>query len=56
MKPLIFLFLIALLLPLGGQLRTHYTPLPALARARHTRIWSYQRPKWAVAVAIVRTL
>lgn len=36
------------------QLRTRYTPRPALQRARHIRIWSYQRPRWAIAVAIVR--
>ena len=55
MKWLILLFLMALLLPLGAQLRTHYIPRPALRQARvHRRIWTYQRPRWAVAVAIVR--
>jgi hypothetical protein len=48
---------IALAFVLAGyapQLRTRYTPRPALQRARRLRIWSYQRPRWAIAVAIVR--
>jgi len=53
MKLLIFLFLLALLVPLGAQLRTQYTPLPAIQRVKR-RVWSYQRPRWAIAVAIVR--
>ena len=38
---------------LSPQLRTHYTPLPAIQRVRR-RMWAYQRPRWAIAVAIVR--
>ena len=53
MKWLIFLFLLVLLAPLGAQLRTHYTPRPALQRARR-KVWVYSRPRWAIAVAIVR--
>lgn len=48
------LFLIFLAAGLSPQLRTHYTPLPALQRARQMRIWAYERPRWAIAVAIVR--
>lgn len=33
MKLFIFLFLLALLLPLGAQLRTHYQPLPSVVKA-----------------------
>ncbi len=43
-----------LLIGMMPQLRTHYTPRPALQRARQIKIWSYQRPRWAIAVAIVR--
>jgi hypothetical protein len=39
MKLMIFLFLLALFLPLGAQLRTRYTPLPALSRVRR-RMWA----------------
>jgi len=39
---------------LSPQLRTHYQPRPALQRARRLRIWSIQRPRWGIAVAIVR--
>jgi len=39
---------------LSPQLRTRYTPLPALARARRLHIWIFQRPRWGIAVAIVR--
>ena len=53
MKWLIFLFLLMLLAPLGAQLRTHYTPLPAIQRVRR-KVWAYRRPRWAIAVAIVR--
>ncbi len=54
MKLFIFvLFLLFLLCGLTPQLRTHYTPLPALQRVRR-RVWAYQGPRWAIAVAIVR--
>ncbi len=55
MKWLILIFLFVLLLPLGAQIRTHYTPRPALQRVRR-RIWTYRRPRWAIAVAIVRVV
>ena len=54
MKLFIFvLFLLMLFAGLSPQLRTRYTPLPAIQRVRR-RVWACQGPKWAVAVAIVR--
>ena len=38
---------------LTPQLRTHYTPLPAIQRVRR-KVWAFRRPRWAIAVAIVR--
>ena len=49
----IMLGLTFLLCGLSPQLRTHYTPLPALQRVRR-KVWAYSRPRWAKAVAIVR--
>lgn len=43
MKLMIFLFLLALFLPLGAQLRTHSTPLPALCRVRRKVIFVGRR-------------
>lgn len=51
---LILTFVSLLFAGLTPQLRTHYTPRPALQRARQIKIWSYRRPRWAIAVAIVR--
>ncbi len=53
MKWLIFIFLLMLFARLSPQLHTHYTPLPALQCVRR-KVWAYQRPRWAIAVAIVR--
>ncbi len=55
MKLCIFLLLLAIFLPLGAQLHTRYTPHPAIRRVRR-RIWTYQRPRWAVAFVIVRVV
>jgi hypothetical protein len=51
MKLCIFLFLLALLLPLGAQLRTHYQPLPAVVKR-----WSKAVvfPRLAVRVEVIR--
>ena len=52
--------LVFLLCGLSPQLRTHYTPLPAIARVKRRawgyqwRVWTYQRPRWAIAVMVVR--
>jgi hypothetical protein len=53
MKWFIFLFLLWIFLPLGAQLRTRYTPLPALQRVRR-KVWAVQGQRWGMAVAIVR--
>ena len=47
MKLLIFLFLLALFVPLGAQLRTRYTPLPVVYRPH---IWSVRGRRWAFAI------
>lgn len=52
MKLLIFLLLLVMFAHLSPQLKTHYTPLPALQRVKRT-VWVCQRPRWAIAVAIV---
>ena len=54
MKWWIIIGLLALLCGYAPQLRTHYTPLPAIQRARRLWIWSIQRPRWGIAVAIVK--
>ena len=51
MKLLIFLFLLALFVPLGAQLRTRYTPLPVVVRRWQGAIVAR---RWAVRVEIVR--
>ena len=38
---------------LSPQLRTRYTPLPAIARVKR-REWSYRRPRWGIAIMVVR--
>lgn len=55
MKLTLFLLLglVFLLCGLSPQLRTRYTPLPAIQRARR-RVWAYHGPRWTIAVAIVR--
>lgn len=51
MKLLIFLVLLALLLPYGAQLRTRYQPLPAVVKRWSTAlVW----PRFAIRVEIVR--
>ena len=42
-----------LLCGLSPQLKTHYTPLPAIARVKR-REWRYSRPRWAIAIMVVR--
>lgn len=42
-----------LLCGLSPQLKTRYTPLPAISRVKRSE-WRYQRPRWGIAVMIVR--
>ena len=44
---------IFLLCGLSPQLKTHYTPLPAIARVKR-REWRISRPRWAIAIMVVR--
>lgn len=52
MRLAIFLFLLALLLPLGAQLRTRTTRRPALAPI--VRRWAFVGPKRALQITYVR--
>ena len=47
------LFVLFLLCGLSPQLRTRYTPLPAIRHVTR-RVWAFQRPRWAIAFVIVR--
>ena len=38
---------------MSPQLKTRYTPLPAIARVKR-RVWRYQRPRWGIAIMVVR--
>ena len=51
MKLLIFLLLLALLLPLGAQLRTRYRPLPIVARRWQGAIIL---PRLAIRLEVIR--
>jgi len=52
MKLLIFLFLLAIFLPLGAQLRTRYTPLPIVRPV--VRRWRFQGQRRAIQIVYVR--
>lgn len=47
------LFVLFLACGLSPQLRTRYTPLPAIARVKR-RVWRYSRPRWGIAIMVVR--
>lgn len=51
MKLLIFLFLLAVFLPLGAQLRTPYRPLPSAVRAWQ---WRIDGPRRVLQISYVR--
>lgn len=52
MKTIIFVFLLCVFLPLGGQHRTHYTPLPCVVRRWRAAVIL---PRLAIRLEIVRT-